>query len=242
MSWGSDEGQSPQRAKNRRHNPLVEHWQLFALIAGIAVVVGMFSWAIVTKGSETTRADDATGTAQNQQADAKTLATGIDAACQQKVVNPAIKPYCPKAAEVINQPTIEGPEGAPGAVGPSGPPGPSGPSGRPGTPGASGKPGANATGVPGSPGDDATGRPGSDSTVPGPGGPTGPPGADSTIPGPTGPTGPPGADSTVPGAPGRGIVTVSCDTALMFTFTFSFTDGTTQTVSCGGPIETPKAG
>lgn len=239
MNWGSDEGQSPQRAKNRRHNPLVEHWQLFALIAGIAVVVGMFSWAIVTKGSETTRADVATGTAQDQQADAKTLATGIDAACQQKIVNPAIKPYCPKAAEVIKQPTIEGPEGAPGPVGPSGPPGPSGPSGRPGTPGASGRPGANATGVPG---DDATGRPGSDSTVAGPQGPTGPPGADSTIAGPAGPTGPPGADSTVPGAPGRGVVTVSCDTALMFTFTFSFTDGTTQTVSCGGPIETPKAG
>lgn len=244
MSLAS-EGTGRPPGRNRRHNPLVEHWQIFALVAGVCVVVGMMVWSVITKGQETDRADNATGTAQVQQADAKTLATGIDAACRRKTVDVVIKPYCPKAAEVINQPVIEGPAGRPGDVGPSGPPGPQGPSGKPGAPGSPGRPGANATGVPGA---DATGRPGSDSTVAGPQGPPGSPGADSTIPGPVGPSGAPGADSTVPGpvgptgAPGRGVVTISCDTPLMFQFTFTFTDGTTQTVSCGGPTETPKAG
>jgi hypothetical protein len=209
------------------------HWLAVALIGGVCVVVGMFAWALITKTSETDRADSAVAQGQDAQADAKTLAGGIQTACRKTVVDPAIKPYCPKATEVINQPPIKGDKGDAGAQGPPGPegaPGPSGPPGAPGVAGPSGKPGAN-----GSPGTDGqSGPPGSDgsSGAAGSPGPSGPPGADGS-PGPAGPAGADGKD-------GRGVVTISCDSNSVrkFVFTFTFTDGTTQTISCGG-ISTP---
>jgi hypothetical protein len=71
-----------------------------------------------------------------------------------------------------------------------------------------------------------------------------------------GDTGEPGADSTVPGAkgdtgdPGRGIASVVCDSPTPVTFTFTYTDGTSEATQCGGipgppadngpPIEVPS--
>lgn len=60
-----------------------------------------------------------------------------------------------------------------------------GPRGFQGVPGRDGKDGLNGK-------DGHDGQNGSDSTVPGPAGPTGAPGADSTVPGPAGPKGDPG--------------------------------------------------
>lgn len=245
MSWESGEhSPSPETRAKARYRL---HWLAAVLIGGVCLVVGMFAWALITKTSESDRADTAVAQGQGAQADAKTLAGGIQAACRKAVVDPSIKPYCPKATEVINKPPIEGKPGPPGDEGPPGPPGPPGATGSPGRPGATvtgppgppgspGKPGEAVTGPPGvngSPG--APGEPGA--TITGPPGPPGSPGADSTIPGP------PGADSTVAGpsgSDGRGVVTISCDSASLrrFVFTFTFTDGTTQSVSCGG-ISTP---
>lgn len=239
MNWGSgDHSPSPETpTKTRGASGWRLHWLAVLAIGGACVIAGMFAWAFVGKLTASNRADTAVAQGQEAQADAKTLATGVQGACRKPVVDPAIKPYCPKAAEVISQPTIEGKQGPPGETGPSGPPGPQGPpgatvTGPPGPPGAggspgpSGPPGAAVTGPPGANGQDGD-------TV------TGPPGADSTIPGPAGPSGPPGVDGT-DGTDGRGVVTVACDSNSVrrMTFTFTFTDGTTQTVSCGG-ISTP---
>lgn len=222
------------------------HWIAAVIIGGVCLVAGMFAWVLVGKTSETTRAD-------SSEADAKTLATGVQAACQRKTIDPAIKPYCSKAVEVISQP-VKGDKGDRGDVGAQGPPGlngspgPSGPPGVPGSPGASGRPGANGTaGNPGRPGSPGPGGPPGDDGTPGAAGPSGPPGADGSpgadgTNGTPGPSGPPGADGT-PGTDGRGVVTVSCDSYRRLVFTFTFTDGTEQTVSCGGiaPSLTPTA-
>jgi hypothetical protein len=227
--------------ETRRHNPIRAHWLLFVMIAGVALVTGMFVWALVGKGSETGRADSAVQRGQDVQADAKTLASGIQKACTKTVVDPTIKPYCPKAAEVINQPPIQGKTGDPGPMGAEGPSGPVGPPGSPGPSGpagATGRPGANATGVPG-----PAGPPGADSTI---AGPAGPPGADSTVAGPPGAdstiAGPPGADSTVPGPAGKNgtsITAISCTARRPITFTFTFDDGSTIPVTCATPSPTP---
>lgn len=57
------------------------------------------------------------------------------------------------------------------------------------------------------------------------------PGAD----GKDGKDGAPGADGTngAPGADGRGVTTVDCTSLTPTTFTFTYSDGTTQEVSCG---------
>lgn len=212
------------------------------VVASVAALAGFFAYALWGKSNETTRADNATSQGQAVQADAKTLAQGIQRACAAKV--PEVAQYCARAKEVIEQSPIPGPEGK---AGPSGPPGPSGPSG---PPGPSGRPGATVTGPPGKPG-----SPGADSTV---AGPSGRPGGDSTVAGPSGPPGPsgapgsPGADSTVPGpsgAPGRdgedgtSIVTITCTSRRPATFVFTFSDGTQQSVACTAPVttETPPA-
>ena len=103
-----------------------------------------------------------------------------------------------------------------------------------GSAGAAGRDGTN--GRDGTDGDD-----GQDSTEPGP---TGPAGQDSTIPGPTGPQGPAGATGKDgrDGTNGRGVVGVACEGGLTpVTFTFTFSDGTTQTVTCGQlePVPSP---
>jgi hypothetical protein len=229
MNYQEDE-QMRKRSKGE-WRPIVA---LVISAAALFLILGYVFWG---KLHETKRADDATGTAQNAQADAKTLAQGIQKACAQKVAE--VAQYCETANQVIQQKTIEGPRGPTGDTGPrgiQGSPGASstipGPTGKPGQPG---KPGASST-IPGPGG--PTGPPGSDSTVPGPGGPSGPPGADSTIPGPTGPTGPPGADSTVPGPSGKdaaSIVTITCTSRRPATFVFTFSDGTEQSVTCTAP-------
>lgn len=99
-------------------------------------------------------------------------------------------------------------------------------------------------GLPGGDGED-----GDDSRTPGP---AGAPGADSTVPGPTGPAGPagpkgePGESITgpqgAPGSPGIGITDVACTGGLTpMSFTFTYSDGSTQTVTCG-TLEPPAGG
>lgn len=110
--------------------------------------------------------------------------------------------------------------------GPRGPVGPMGPRGRAGKNGKDGDDGD--VGTPGTSGaDGANGKDGG----PGPAGP----------PGPSGPSGPAGADGKdgtngADGKDGRSVESVSCDRGVG-TFTFTYSDGTTQTVQC-----TPGAG
>lgn len=247
LESGDQSSQEAETPTSRRHGASDGrlHWLAVAAIGGACLIAGMFAWAFVGKLGEADRADTAVAQGQGAQADAKTLATGIQGACRKPVVDPSIKPYCPKAAEVIGQPPIKGDKGDPGEPGPSGPPGPPGatvtgppgPPGANGSPGPSGLPGAAVTGPPGADGSPgADGQPGD--TV------TGPPGADSTIPGPIGPTGPAGP-SGPPGASAPRVETIACDSnaTRRTTFTFTFTDGTSQTVTCGGiaPSLTPTA-
>lgn len=101
-------------------------------------------------------------------------------------------------------------------------------------------------GFPGLGGDDGTdgsdGSDGNDSTTPGPSG------ADSTVPGPQGPagaTGAPGKDGTdgkdgQRGDDGVSVTDVGCTGGLSpVTFTFTYSDGRTQSVTCGQlePVE-----
>ena len=214
-------------------------WYLFAIIAGVLLVTGGFSWALISKTGETDRADTAVQQGQDVQEDGKELARGIEKACAQKVT--AVAQYCAKAKEVIAQPPIEGKRGEPGATGAVGPTGPTGPPGARGSVGPSGPPGKAG----------ATGAPGGDSTIPGSDGSdgtdgaNGTPGADSTIQGPAGPVGPqgtPGADSTVAGPQGeagRGVISVSCEANHLnwgLTFTFTYSDGTEQRIECAETV------
>jgi Collagen triple helix repeat (20 copies) len=146
---------------------------------------------------------------------------------------------CGKAREI----TQRGEKGEPGATGPMGPAGPRGPRGVPGQRGPAGStPPCIMTST------HCQGRPGLDGDP----GPQGPAGADGTNgadgspgdPGPAGPEGPAGpAGPTGPaGADGRSITAVTCDAIQPVTFTFTFSDGSTLTVECGGepqPKETP---
>lgn len=255
MRSDSDLEQSPHddpMTSRHRHprSRLRDNWLLLAVVGGVCLVTVLFAWAIAGKGSEAERADSAVQQGQDVQADAKALAAGIQAKCAAGgQVAAELAPYCQKAREIITQPPIEGkqgergatgavgPAGAPGSPGRPGSPGKPGAPGSPGSPGASGKPGqpgspgVNATGAPGDPG--SPGQPGADSTVAGPSGPPGPSGA-------PGVAGPPGAEGS-PGQPGRGVVNISCDSERPATFTFTFTDGTSQTVECGGSSTPPSS-
>ena len=235
----SQEGEPVRKRSKGVQAPIV------VLIASIALLAGIFAYAFWGKLHETQRADDATGTAQVAQADAKTLAQGIQKACAQKVAE--VAQYCARANEVIKQQPIPGPRGDPGQAGangvqgPQGSPGPRGPAGSPGQPGANGTPGP--AGAEGSPG--ASGPQGSEGS-PGPAGSDGAPGADSTVSGPPGaagspgPQGPPGADSTIPGPPGKEIVSITCTSRWPVIFVFTFSDGTTSDpVECSVPETTP---
>jgi hypothetical protein len=156
---------------------------------------------------------------------------------------------CGKAREI----TERGEKGDPGATGPVGPRGERGLRGPPGAPGQRGQAGStppclmtsmHCQGAPGldgkvgprgpagSDGSDGTdGTDGVDGATgePGPVGPSGPEGPT----GPTGPTGPQGPEGP-PGTAGRGVVNVTCDSMQPITFTFTFSDDSTQTISCGG--------
>lgn len=223
----SGNGSPPPKARIR------DSWLALALIGGVGVVLAVAIYFLAGKSGETDRANDATGTAQQQQQTAKVLASGIASACARGgAVAAELRPYCPKAQEVITQAPIEGPSGRPGDVGPSGPAGPSGPPGSPGrngSPGASGKPGQNGStgpsGGPGSPG--ASGRPGADGTP----GRDGTPGQDGT----PGRDGSPGA-SGAPGSPGPAVTPQSCQAAVPATFWFTYGDPpTTSSVTCTPP-------
>lgn len=124
-----------------------------------------------------------------------------------------------------------GPQGPQGERGPQGPTGLSGPPGKLGPRGPSGPPGTlgprGPVGLPGQAG--STGQPGKDGER-GPAGPEGPAGDTGEI-GPQGPAGEPGKD----GADGRGIAEVTCTSSTPVTFTITYTDGTTSTVTCTPP-------
>lgn len=106
----------------------------------------------------------------------------------------------------------------PGPPGPAGPEGPRGPAGKDGADGADGEDGtAGADGAEGEPGP---------AGPPGPPGPAGSAGADGAD-GADGTNGTDGAD----GEDGRSVESVSCDRGFG-TFTFTYSDGSTQTVQC----------
>lgn len=232
----SQEDEPVRKASKGVRSPIV------ALIASITLFFGIFSVVWWNKLHETQRADNATGTAQNAQADAKTLAQGIQRACAQKVTE--VAQYCERAKQIIDQPAIPGPkgdkgdtgaQGVPGAPGPSGPSGPPGAAGSPGKPGANGTPGVN--GQPGEPG--ANGTPGADGS-PGMVGPSGPPGPAGAV-GKDGADGKDGTNGT-DGKDGTSIVTITCTSRRPATFVFTFSDGTQQSVACtvpASPTPTP---
>ena len=116
-----------------------------------------------------------------------------------------------------------GADGKDGIAGKNGEPGKDGLDGKPGPPGKTGPAGAEG----------AAGADGSDGEP----GPAGPPGAKGD-PGPAGADGKDGAlgAAGANGKDGRSVDSVSCSGSLG-TFTFTYSDGTTQTVQC-----TPAAG
>lgn len=121
---------------------------------------------------------------------------------------------------VVDPPKVDplpGPAGSAGRDGPRGRPGEDGKDGRPGADGEDGTDGTNGT----------DGEDGADGQ-PGPMGATGADGKD-------GANGADGADGT-DGKDGRSVESVQCDNGLG-TFTFTYSDGTSQTVQC-----TPGAG
>lgn len=118
-------------------------------------------------------------------------------------------------------PVVDPAPGAAGKTGPMGPAGPAGPRGPMGPPGVAGKDGANGkAGAAGTDGNDGTDGIDGAAGAQGEPGPAGPPGAD----------GKDGTDGT-DGKDGRSVESVSCDSGLG-TFTFYFSDGTSQTVQC----------
>lgn len=151
------------------------------------------------------------------------LAQQVAAACVDPKAKTELGALCQDAQAIVK----EGPPGPAGPVGPPGPPGEQGPMGPQGVqglqgpvgpPGPSGKPGVDGVaGAPGEPG--AVGEPGTD----GQDGATGPQGE----PGPAGPAGADGQDGT----DGRGVESVSC-TQGNVSFIITYTDGTTQSVTC----------
>lgn len=159
------------------------------------------------------------------------LADRVTAACSAGVAvsdDPAEQDRLCGLAEDVQAEVKPGPRGLPGLQGPSGRPGEPGEPGSPGVSGRPGKPGAS-----GRPGTD--GANGADSLVPGPSGASGAPGADSTVPGPQGSQGERGEK----GDQGRGVTSVEC-TSGSGEFTFHYSDGTSETVTCESePITEP---
>lgn len=123
----------------------------------------------------------------------------------------------------VIEPSQLPPAGPAGAQGVQGIPGPTGPQGPQGVPGPVGPVGAAMTGPTGPAG--AKG----DTGLAGPAGPAGKDGSDGKN-GTNGAPGPAGADGT----PGRGITSVDCSSPVPMSLTVTYTDGTTQTVSCTG--------
>lgn len=135
----------------------------------------------------------------------------------------------------IEDDPIPGPPGKPGEDGRDGADGRDGVDGAPGEsivgpPGPAGAPGESIVGPAGADGASIIGPPGPagapGESIVGPPGPPGPAGADgASIVGPAGPAGPAGAD-------GRGITAITCTGLPAAQFTITYTDGTTETITC----------
>lgn len=204
-------------------------WQprLIPLVVGGVMISAALALTVAQQNTETERdvaVVERDATAQR----AENFAESVLDACGQGLVT---GPVCNEAREVESSPTVirgrageQGPQGRLGPQGPrglpglTGPPGPEGDRGPLGPEGPDGRPG-----VDGEPGDDGEpGASGSDGDT----GPTGPAGAE-------GPAGPPGLTGP-PGPGGRGVSSVECDSSTPFTFTITYSDGSTETFSCGG--------
>jgi len=187
--------------------------------AAIAVIMGLVGWGLAVALDD---ASDNAAELKDQKeliGDLKDDVGGLDKALDKanlKLVNAGEQP-------VAVPPTTSGPQGIPGLQGDTGPQGQAGPRGPIGPRGQTGP-----AGPPGSPGidgkDGAAGEPGATGAE-GPMGPAGPAGEA----GPLGPQGPKGDD----GEPGRGIASLSCDSATPFTLTVTYSDGTSETYICG---------
>lgn len=209
-------------------------------VIGLAVVLFMFNGLghRVNEAEDTARGNQKALT-QAQKAVGQ-LARQVERLGGEPVVQPSDLP---------DAEPVPGPQGLPGLRGPRGPRGPVGPQGERGFPGAQGPVGstgprgltgkrgaAGATGATG-----AQGAQGSQGEI-GPAGPQGPPGERGPAgpagpagdrgpagpPGPQGERGPAGADGT----PGRGITSITCTDDRGATFVFTYTDGTSDTVTC----------
>lgn len=153
------------------------------------------------------------------------LADQVAAACTAGAIeDPAARKRLCEQAEEVQATVKEGPQGIAGVDGADGV---NGVDGAPGSPGASGRPGRD-----GKNGED--GEDGEDGAA----GASGAPGSDSTVPGSPGPSGAPGADGS-DGADGRGVASVEC-TSGTGSFTFHYTDGTTETVECSPADPAPE--
>lgn len=121
-------------------------------------------------------------------------------------------------APVVSTAPVEGPQLVQGPAGAAGQPGVNGQTGTSGVPGADGQNGA-------------AGQPGASGAA----GPAGPAGAKGDT-GATGPAGKDGADGKdgTNGQDGRGIASFTCTSLTPFDITLTYTDGSTDTQTCGG--------
>jgi hypothetical protein len=200
---------SAQRAKDPRSRGLI------VILAVLAILLASLSFAVIASGYF------------REKDKALTLAQQIKTACESGEFGPGldterIDKLCGNAQKVIENQTpdaVPGPRGPRGFQGPVGPPGRDGADGEPGR---NGRPGQ--AGTPGSSGVDGQ------NGVDGPKGDKGDKGEKGDK-GDKGEKGDPGSD----GAPGRGIQSFSCDGIGNLSVTVTYTDGTTETVSCGAP-------
>lgn len=199
----------------RRHRWIVA--VTLMLLLGAAIAYGIAELVSVQDDIEDSRRDraDLRSELAGQHEISTALAEQVRALGEEPVVEPSDPP--------TTAPILQGERG------PIGPRGPAGLPGLPGVDGTDGEPGAvGADGEPGAVGESgatgAQGEPGA-SGAQGPAGATGPQGE----PGAQGPVGPAGAD-------GRGIASVTCaGLPGGATWTFTYTDGTTQSVACATP-------
>jgi hypothetical protein len=226
-----------------------------ARVAFVAFMVGLGMWMLWATYELNARGDGETAAQQElvSLAEANRQACERDPALARRVLGAGV---CSQAKEITERPPAE--KGEQGPQGAQGPPGPQGPQGDPGAPGRTGPRGP--TGPQGPPGESpaclllpsecqgatgprgprgeagATGQQGEPGEQ-GPQGEKGDPGEQGD-PGPKGDKGEQGEKGDT-GAPGRGIAGVECDSPERITFTFTYTDGTVETRSCGGSTEPP---
>lgn len=200
---------------------------LMLVLAFIAVVaVTLHNLTSRVGGAETSAAaaDRNASAAQTETAANKRAAQLLASQVERLGGNPVVDPDTLTGAQGLTG--AAGPSGIAGLTGPTGDRGPAGrdgqsitgPIGPRGSNGPSGLNGADGVGSQG-----AAGEPG----------PAGPPGE-------RGPAGADGADGTsgadgARGEAGVGIASLACDSVTPLTLTITYTDGTTATVTCGGP-------